>query len=322
VIPKKINDPKHGDSMTVCDIALAAQKHGSKLPPEVMRAFRDGVRLDANLTVRRLQNDDAKRIMDACEPCGFNFNLARQKHYYVIERTCPPDPDSYDWDWDQTILRAIAFSRWVHDSPFGFEYAARVYRTEPGTIERIEPLLHPPQTFWEETTRAWLMPDEWTTVGKLLAKWPVAVAGGYPRVERAIWYREHASREQYLDVRWVQLVTAIESLVSIWNVPKSEGKNRRVPREEQFRKGTLALARDCQAALSEDEVDQAWERRSELVHASGLPNPTNRPPEPVDPLYLRLQSVLDRSLQRLVFDDHHAENFKDNDTVLVWRDDA
>jgi len=304
---------------TVSDVALAAQTLNSDYPLEVGRVFRDGVRLETNLTVRRLESDDAKKIMDACEPCGLNFKPTRQfGHYYAIERTCPPDSQSDNWDQDQTITRAIAFSRWVHDSSFGFEYAARIQRDESAVIAKICPLRFGPQAFCTDTAKTWVTPDEWTKVSKLLSNWSASFARGCPRIERAIWYREHAAREYYVDVRWVQLVTAVESLVSTWDDVLSVSQRNKGRRGKRFHTGAQNLARHCGTNLSEKEAEEAWNRRSAFVHAGDLPNPSNGMPGVIDPLYLRLQFVLDQALQRVVLDDEYARNFESEETVTLW----
>jgi hypothetical protein len=150
-------------------------------------------------------------------------------------------------------------------------------------------------------------------VAELLSHWPRSVAKNCPRINRASWYREHAAREYFLDVRWVQLITALEALVSIWNGKNSRGK--------QFRSGVDKLAKDCEVPIEASDIDQAWKRRSEFVHAAGLPATDADTNSPVlDPLYLKVQKVLDAALIRCVTEDDYARHFATDDSLRAWQE--
>ena len=83
------------------------------------------VDLGRNVSLEKLPKDLAKKVMDACEPRGRNFQPVRLfGHLYAFVRKDPPAEPLYDWDSDNVLQKCVAISRLVRPTSIGFEYSA------------------------------------------------------------------------------------------------------------------------------------------------------------------------------------------------------
>lgn len=110
----------------------------------------------------------------------------------------------------------------------------------------------------------WLIPDDVPLIGNLLRAWNPAAVG--KRIQAAIWYFEMTARNFYSDIRWPLLVTALESLVRIKNEQDRNGRPVGSTRAFVSRLAQLG-ARDPALTVSEGDLRDMYEKRSDLVHA-------------------------------------------------------
>ena len=276
-----------------------------------------GVVVHGDIRVERMR--EARHIVNACSPTGHNFSPARVFDvYYAVVRDNPPNPRACAWDPDERLRRAIVFSRLVRFTPTGYLYCARVERNDDGGVERIIPFPGP-RAYGGSLTHPWLTRQEWENVGSLLGRWESSVAKDCSRFNEAVWHLEKAALEPYLAHRWVLIATAIEALVAAEWQQKGGGKGQRgVGRGQRFKDGLSKLAQEDDQTLTMAEAEQAWDRRSSVVHGAGLPPLPVRQGPPLDELYNKVESIVSTTLRRMIESDEFAKNFVDNNSVERW----
>ena len=122
--------------------------------------FKNAVKIGPNLSVECLH--DARKIMDACEPAGLGRKPTRTFGcYYAIVNENPSNLDDDRWDPDQTLVRAVNFSRIVHPNPTGFTYAARIRRNQSKELVYVISAGANARAYVANTERAYLTADEW-----------------------------------------------------------------------------------------------------------------------------------------------------------------
>ena len=174
------------------------------------------VDLGRGLTVEQLPFEKAEEIMDGCEPGGMDPPATRQfGQRNALVRRRVPQLEQLGWDPDATIATALALSRYVLPNAHGVEYAARLIGN--GEHRRLIPL------GWEArfqaylpdpSQRDWLDQEEAKSLRDLLAVFWRVRDEMPERVVRAIWLCEYGSRLRYIDVAWVNTVTALEALLN------------------------------------------------------------------------------------------------------------
>jgi len=274
--------------------------------------------------------------MDACEPAGYSqagksnrWQATRMyETCYAIVCTNPSEPDGYNWDPDQRILRCVAFSRLVLPTAIGFQYAARVKFDEVGKINTIVP--SPGRTAGTVSSadsaqqRHWLTEEEWAKVSELLSRWPLSVARDLPRINRAIRYFEETAREFLLDDRYELLVRTAEVL---WGRPFRKSRKSKQGRGARFKSGLTRLANELRIEVSDDHADRAWQHRSRVTHGIGLPrsgetrNPDVEAAEDASDMvepYMKVEEVLRTTIRRAIEDDDFAARFKSETSLDGW----
>jgi len=262
---------------------------------------------------------DTLKVMDACEKRGLNADATRQfGAYYALVNENPAKPDEWNWDPDQRLTEVVVLSRLVFPTALGFEYAARLQLKDDGQLLRIVPLGDHRRAYTPET-REWLTRDEWQQVKNLRQTWRQAKANACERLHKSLWYRENVAREYYLDIRWPLLITVLECLIGLWARDDAQDRPRLPGRRVQFVNGMKKLGEACDFAVTDQELDAAWERRSNLVHGQGWPNaslPASSPPS--DPLYRSLEHAINAALRKLILDPSFRQHFETDASLLQW----
>lgn len=216
----------------------------------------DGVKLLA------LPGEEADEIMDACTPRGTNFDPIRQfsqRYSFVRDRTLAEIDDGYfNPDEDGKLYDALTLSRLIRDHGFSLQYTARVidhddgkrtiaYRAsgEGNAAYRLAP------------GREWLDGPEAEQLAVLLAAKRSAELP--PRVTRAMWRSEYATRIGWADVMLPMLIGGLEALLKV-------GRGQLTV---QFKQRATAVA----AELGVDGIDERfcgrmYDGRSDWVHGS------------------------------------------------------
>jgi len=307
--------------MQVFDVVLARHAHDVAASiPDDLRIYRDQrVNIASNTWVGRLEHEHARCIMDACEPRAFPEQATRQfGYYYAIVRESPPSHENLYFDPDQRLRRVIALSRLIHPTPLGYAYSARVWCKDDGTLDEIRPLYYASPAYGGDLKRPWLTPDEWQDVGNVLAKFEMRREKLSHRVRRALWYHEKTAMEYYFEVRWVQIVTAIESLVGKWTTERDAKRSESCGK--RFQRGLVRLGSAVDLPISPADAGEAWKRRSSVVHGNDLPPGALKEGEPSDDLYGRVAEVLGRGICFAIRDDMFAATFETNENLQKWLD--
>lgn len=128
------------------------------------------VNLGRGVALEKLPQDLAKRVMDACEPPGWNAPPAQgYGDLYAFVRQDPPG-GSTPWDPDGRLQECIAISRLIRPTSIGFKYSAQLRRTLDGELKSIFP--GPVDGFgayaWiVQTNHDWLDQTDVTALGEL-----------------------------------------------------------------------------------------------------------------------------------------------------------
>lgn len=211
-----------------------------------------------DLWIEKLNTSEADKIMDACQPQGFNYSEKRQyAQMYSIVRCVS---DDQKWDSDDVLQTVIALSRIIHPTTISYEYSAIVTRDTQENIIRVVPgpVSGPgADAFIADNTRNWLTESEVNELKKLFAD--------YQRnsllqpVSTCLWYYEYCSWQKYTDIRWTLVSTALESILHTDRYYSTKQFTVRIPK----------LAEAVGMIISEKEAEQFYDLRSGLVH-SGL----------------------------------------------------
>ncbi|OWY71561.1 hypothetical protein B7486_07690 [cyanobacterium TDX16] len=259
--------------------------------------------------------DGTDMIMTACEPAGYRFSPHRQfSAYYAIVNERPSEPEEYRWDPDQRLVRVLAFSRLIHPTPTGYDYAARVRRDREGRVKQV--ILFGGLNAYSDEEREWLTRAEWNDVVKLINVYENTNGAACRRLHSAIWYREKLATEYYLDVRWVLLATALESIIGIWLVDRSRKRLPGVSR--RFVVGVSRLADSCDVPFSESEAEIMWKRRSSLAHGQGWPVDSLREGEPSDDIHKRAEDLLNVAICKMIRDLSFRSHFVEDRALAKW----
>ncbi len=307
--------------MTVIDVLIASHYRGpglaqSPADDDLIWFLHNRLYLNDEESIWVGRLPETSIIMDACEPAGYNFKATRQfGAYYALVNEQPEDTDNDNWDMKQPLTEIVVLSRLVVPAPLGFEYAARIRTLQDGR-KQIIPLPEGERAYASDN-REWLTLAEWKVVSELAKTWKSTRASTCERLRSALWYREKLAREQHLDVRWVLLATALESLIGVWvNAP---GAQRDLPRRgRQFILGVQKLASTCGLPFTQADATTAWQRRSSLAHGAGWPSGSLKNGEPSDDLHVRLESVLNASIRRLIEDQPLRSQFDNDNSLRSW----
>lgn len=251
--------------------------------------------------------------MDACEPAGLRQKSTRTFGcYYAIVNENPSDPEDDNWDPEQTLVRAVTFSRIIHPNPTGFTYAARIRRDQSKELIDVISARSNAGAYVGNTERAYLTADEWKEVGDLLNQWEDSVARTSARIDTSLWLFEKAAREHYLEARWPLTAAAVEALVH------SEKKCN--SSKWRFKRLLIRLGESSGHPFTEKQGDDAWDYRCTLVHG-GRPHPlsSEQGTERVQ-LLARIEQSLGSFLEAVINDDSSASTFNNEDDIMRWLD--
>lgn len=201
------------------DVLILTTRHGAGNVEEFRAHPPAGdppVDLGGGLNFEQLPFEEAEDIMDGCEPRGMDSPATRQfGQRQALVRRRAPESEQLVWDPDATIATALALSRYVLPNPHGVEYAARLIAhgeerrlIHLGCEARFQAFVPDP------SQRDWLDLGEAKSLRDLLAVFWRVRHEIPERVTHAIWLCEYGSRLRYIDVAWINTVTALEALLN------------------------------------------------------------------------------------------------------------
>jgi hypothetical protein len=264
--------------------------------------------LTDNIWMERFDKDLGEKIQTACDPSHYNISSAGyDRHLYAfVKRITEPEKSKYEGMSE--LAAVVALSRLVHPTSTGDRYCARIFRygDKNSPIEAVRFFGVSADIALIDGRRDWLSVEDGRTLLKL-APWLQKTM--HKRVHHAYWNHETALRSYYLDVKWTFMVSAFEALVNT--------------REDfvrmQFRERVGQLASHFGVKVTEDELNNAYTLRSELVHSQKFlfDLHTVLPQSEHVPLYQKLESLLRRTLLECLLDPTFGDHFRDEASINV-----
>lgn len=209
------------------------------VPTADMRTFKEVPALDVDLgqgiSIVRLDDAEADRVMHACAPRGHNFLPYRQfGQGYTVSREVPRDAwlkDLFKWDYDGKLRDVLAMSRLILDTGYSTEFAARIIDYTDGQQKIVWVPPGPGKLVYRVSkTRDWLTYTEAEELRNLLAiRWSSADELG-SRITRAMWNLEYAAELAWLDVMIPIFVITLESFTNTSSSRVTRQFTYRVPR--------------------------------------------------------------------------------------------
>jgi hypothetical protein len=245
------------------------------------------------LWIGRIDEEAARIVIDLNEP---SFHRAQkpalqfsQLYSYVREMKGPGNP--YEWDTDGKLQECVGISRLLLPMSVAVRYAGRIRYNTDNTIEDIAPAnirgVGLDTFLSEKPERDWLTESDGARLSELIGK--IRSQPLPPRATRAFWYHEYATRTYYVELRWLYVATALESLVHVGR--EYSGL--------QFRERVSRMATELGIPnFGPDEAKQAYHLRSQLAHGQKLGGFTG----PDRALYDSMETVLRRALLRSIED--------------------
>jgi len=201
-----------------------------------------------------------------------------------------------------------------HPTTISLRYSARAVLHLDGEVDEIipGPIYGSGSEVWLASTknyRNWLTESDIDPLRDLVNQASFILKNMPPRLSRAMWYHEYASRIEYIDVRWTLICTGLESLV----------KTDRHGSTKQFKTRLIALAVELGVPLTDLDADTAYDYRSGLVHGQGLP-PVNKISASIDEdprtdLYTKCETVLRAAILRALRAADFRAIFSDDDAI-------
>lgn len=273
-------------------------------------------------------------ILKACEPRNYAAGSLRtsvgRKYgtYYAICHEIPASREfDFNFDPDHTLHWVVALSRLVRPNPTGFEYSARCEYAATGELHRVWAAPWQP-AFGVNLKRCWLSRDEWKQTARLVARRPTARAFTFERIKTALWYRERAALEHYVEVRSQHIATVAEALTGLYKVPppprvakspRTGRAGKQQSRGERFRIGLCKLATDAGISLSTDQADVVWQMRSHHSHGASYPFGSSKSANiAANSEIEKVELVVSAALRRAIEDDSYAQNFESDVSVSKW----
>jgi len=301
--------------MTVTDVALARNTL-SDTPIDRTTLIRQPIDLGGQLWLGRLDQTLTGQILDACEPRGLNYQVNRAWGVmYALYRTdAPRQPGSlYQWDPDHRLSLAMRMSRLVHPTSLAYEFSARVVENEGSPDRIIAPSYIKgwgTRAYVVNTQMNWLTTDHASQLRQLLT---VYDHDALPeRVKSALFYFEYAALTYFIDLRWVSLTTACESLIHIDGERDPANPQRFAGSTQVFVTRMSQLTRAVLgAALPEVDLRAMYRARSALAHGqdfTGLTSENRR-------LYVLHEDTLRAILRKVVLEQAFAATFQDDTSI-------
>jgi len=284
----------------VWDVAIFSNAYFADASEELKNQYtppQDKVMFNTNLWLGELEHELAEKVMDACEPRGYNFIPTRQyAQLYSIVNESPRDSHVDHWDSEELIQSIIAISRIVHPTNFSFQYTARIrfYNKKlseiiPGPVHGLGGL-----AFISKIERNWLSSQEVNILRELFEEYNKVNL--YGPAQSAFWYHEYSARIYEIDIRCILVVTGLEAILNSW------GSN-------QFIKRMPYLLKEIgMKSIAKKELQKIYKLRSNLVHGRGFMNEFGKD---VSNLYLKAETVLRKTIRYCIENPKFVE-FIDN----------
>lgn len=266
--------------------------------------IRKRIDLANNLYLDVLPTEDAEKVFEACEPKEYNHNPTRQYgQLYSFIRENPPNSDDFNWDEDQRLQLCLALSRLVHPTSISTEYAARIFKTSDGTIEKIIPGLvsgNSSAAFVFDTNSDYLTKIDAQNLRQLIEAFERKPLED--PLTRAMWYHEYAARSYEIDLRWTLIATGIEAIVH-----KDRNKSTK-QFVERVQKLSIAVG---VKNITENQAKNMYEFRSSLAHGQGLGKITPEEEE----LYKKMEDILRLTIQKSILEKAFRDFLSNPDQV-------
>jgi histidyl-tRNA synthetase len=204
---------------SVTDIVLQTNDSLFSIPTQFWNTIPRGkFQLDQDLWVGKLEGDLGKRVIKACSAPGeweHRPPVDQFAQLYAFGRDWKETED-LNWDKDNRLYTCIALSRIVQPTTISLAYAARLRSLENEIKDIIPPDFkgHASAAYLpKERSRDWLTIEDLEDLRKLysLLDWKLLP----PRIQRTIFMHEEAAGDQWMDLRWSKLCTALDTLVHI-----------------------------------------------------------------------------------------------------------
>jgi hypothetical protein len=259
-----------------------------------------------DIWMERLDKELAKKIQSACGPRHFNIeDVVHDQHLYAfVKRISAPEKSKFEGVSE--LFGLVSLSRLVHPTSTGERYCARIFRygDENSPIEAVRFYGVSPDVSLIDGRRDWLAANHGKTLLQLV---PWLSRNMHKRVHHAYWNHETALRSYYLDVKWTFMVSAFEALLNT--------------REDfvrmQFRERVKQLAKHFGVTVTDDELNDAYTLRSELVHSQKFlfELHTVLPQSEHVLLYEKLESLLRTTLLTCLLDPKFGDHFRDTASI-------
>jgi hypothetical protein len=316
------------------DIIICAAETTDSVTPEEFRAHPpvgaperlfpnavSEVELGDGVKLLSLPGEEADEIMNACTPCGVNFNPIRQfsqRYSFVRNRTIEEVDDSYfNPDEDGRLYDALSLSRLIRDHGFSLQYTARVVDHENGKRTIAYRASSEGAAAYRLTPgREWLDGPEAAELADLLAAQRSAELPN--RVTRAMWRSEYATRIGWADVMLPTLIGGLEALLKV-------GRGQLTA---QFKHRATAVAAELGVdGVSKSLCARMYDGRSDWVHGShvqlfdraGGHGATDAEEQRVLHEIATMRDLLRTAVRRAIEDPEFRAIFTDNDAIeMRW----
>jgi hypothetical protein len=224
----------------------------------------ESVSLGNGVTVDRLSQREAERVMNACSPRGHHFVPVRQfaQRYSFIRELDPQRvaQTRSQWDSDGVLYDCLALSRLVRDNAFSSQYAARIFDFEDGEQQLIPAVGSASTAIYRlRSNRDWLDPTEAAQLADLLTAYWEHRDVLPARLSRAIWRAEWSCSISWADVALPVIVSGLEALL----------KTERHSATRQFVERVPLLARELGVdQVSAELCEDAYDGRSAWIHGA------------------------------------------------------
>jgi hypothetical protein len=290
-----------------------------------LRPTRADTLLGHDVRLTQVEKSASNYIIELCNPHRLRRAPSRLlvvRYAFVREQSLPYSANPFEFDADGRLNAAMAISRLVHPTAIGFEHSARLILNDaggiaealPGHIKGMASFAYVAGT----DVRNWLTDVEAADVPRLFNAFVVGEASLPGRIKRAIWRHEYASRSEYLDIRWLHVVSALEALLKLkYPYPTPRGSSRPPGSTKQFVGRTVNLAaRYAARGLTWTALDaeDAYENRSDVAHGLSLTQAS-----PTLDRYARMETLLRHALVEALTSASFANTFQSDAAVdAAW----
>jgi hypothetical protein len=266
----------------------------------------DRFQVGGDLWIGKIEPEACRIIFDLNEPSyhGTQKPIIQFAQLYSFVREVSGPANPYEWDKDGRLQNCVAISRLLVPTSVSFRYAGRIRYNTDGSVADISPAdlrgVAVDTFLSAQPERDWLTEAEGGRLRALLARTDSRPLPS--RANRALWYHEYAVRTYYVELRWVYVATALESLVHV----------SREFSGLQFRERVSQMAAELGVPnFGIGEAKQAYHLRSQLAHGQQLGGlaPADRQ------LYDSMEAVLRNALLRSIEDDDFADTLGDDQKI-------